>query len=290
MGSVVLSDRYVARLENRVEGIETQLDERREDIVELNERIDILQDFSVEAQTRMLDRALIGREVVAVELPGTDGRLRETLIEAIETADGALATTIRLTDRFALADDGARDELAEILESPATEAEELRRAAAFALGQRAAAATARLESGRSSFGSLRFETLIDDLQAADFVDVTADDDTLVPADAAFMVLGGSPEEPTPGMDVLSVELAAALASRGGAVIVTETSDSVWQLVQAVRDDPDAGAAVTTVEAGESVPGRIGAVLGLELTIDGVTGHYGSGDGATAIVPPPTPDD
>ena len=290
MGSVVLSDRYVARLESRVKGIETQLDERREDIVDLNERLDVLQDFSVEAQTRILDRALLGQEIVAVELPGTDGRLRETMIEAIETADGALMTTVRLTDRFALEDEGARQELAEILGSPATEASELRKAAAFALGQRAAAATERLDSGRSGFGSVRFESLMDDLQAADFVDVTADGDDLVPGDAAFMILGGAPEEATAGIGEFSVELATTLAGRGAAVVVTETSDSSWELVQAVRDDPDAGAAVTTVEAGESVPGRIGAVLGLELTIDGVTGHYGSGDGATAIVPPPTPDD
>lgn len=283
----MLSDRYVARLESRVKGIEAQLDERREDIVDLNDRLDVLQDFSAEAQTRMLDRSLIGREIVAIELPGADGKLRETLIDAIETADGALTTTIRLTERFALEDEGARQDLAAILDSPATDAAELRAAAAFALGQRAAAATQRLDSGRSGFGSLRFETLVDDLEAADLVDVTAEEDALVPSDAAFLILGGAPDDPTVGTGEFSVELASTLASRGAPVVVTETADSVWQLVQAVRDDADAVSTVTTVEAGESVPGQIGVVLGLELAIDGVTGHYGSGDGATAIVPPPT---
>lgn len=290
MGSVVLSDRYVERLENRVKGIEGQLDERREDIVLLNERLDVLQDFSVEAQTRLLDRALIGQEVVAIELPRTDGRLRDTLIDAIEGGDGALASTIRLTERFTLEDEQARSDLASILRSQSSDPELLRSAAASSFGQKAAAAAERLASGRGGFGGSRFEAFIEELQAADFVDVTSDDEPLVPPGAVFMILGGAPDEATEGVVDLATELATALAGRGSAVVVTETSDSVWDLVQAVRDDADAGAAVTTVEAGESVPGRIAVVLGLQRTIDGVTGHYGNGEGATAIVPPPTPED
>lgn len=287
MGSVVLSDRYVARLENRVEGIEGQLDERRQDVVMLNERLDVLQDFSVETQGRLLDRALIGQEVVAIELPGTDGTLRDTLIEAIEEADGSLTATIRLTDRFALEDETARGEMAAILASSATQPGELRRAAALSLG-RAAVAAARSAAGRGGFATLRFETLIQELQIADFIDVTGEE-PLVPPDAAFMLLGGARADPMAGTLDLTVDLATALAVRGAPVIVTEMSDSTWDLVQAVRENPDAGATVTTVDAGDSVPGRIAVVLGLERTIEGVTGHYGRGEGATAIVPPQTPD-
>jgi len=289
MGSVVLSDRYVDRLENRVELIERRSDERREDIVVLTQRLETLQDFSAQAQERLLDGVLLGEDVVIFELPRTDGGLRDAVTEAIEGADGSVASTILLTERFALDDETAGAELAEILQSSSTEPAELRLEAAESLGLRAAAAAAPLEPTRGSSTAQRFALLVDALREADFVDTTGEDESLVPSGTAFLVLGGAAEDPTPGTMALSLDLARALAIRGAAVQVTETTDSSWSLVGSVRDDADVGAAVSTVEAGDSVPGRIAVALGLDLTIDGVTGHYGTADGATAIVPPPTPD-
>ena len=289
IGSVVLSDRYVDRLENRVQSIEGQLDERREDILDLTESLETLQDFSAQAQERLLDGALLGEEVVILELPRTDGSLRDAVTEAIEGADGSVASTIMLTERFALDDETAAGELAEILQSSSEERAELRLEAAEAVGLRAAMAAARLEPERGSPATQRLVALVDALREADFLDVAGEDEELVPAGAAFVVLGGAPEDPTPGTMPLSLDLARALAGRGAAVLVSETSGSSWSLVGRIRDDADAGAVVSTVDAGDSVPGRIAVALGLDLTIDGVTGHYGAGDGATAIVPPPTPD-
>lgn len=289
MGSVVLSDRYVARLENRVKGIEAQLDQRREDIVFLNERLDVLEEFSVQVQPRVLDGALLGEDVVMIALPGTDGALRDALIEAIESADGEVASTLLLTERFALEDADARSELASILQASTIDPAALRSEAARTLGQRAALAAGRTDPTRNA-STARLASFVEALRVAEFLDVTGGEDALVPPGAAFLVLGGAAEQPPEATVPMSLDLATALSARGAPVVITETSNSEWGLVQAVRDDAGAGAAVSTVDAGDSVPGRIAAVLALESTIDGVTGHYGTGDGATAIVPLPTPDD
>ncbi len=285
-----MSDQYVARLENRVKAIEGQLDERREDIVGLSERLDVLQEFSADAEARLLEGVLFGEEIVIVELPRTDGILRDALAEAIETAGGEVVSTILLTERFALEDEAARMDLAAVLTTSSTGASDLRTDAARILGQRAAGAAARVATTRGGFSTQRLASLIAGLQDGDFIDVTTDGETLVPPGAAFVVVGGAVEDPVEGTVPLSLELASALSSRGSGVLVAETTDSVWEFVPSIRDNADAGAAVSTIDSGESIPGRIAAVLGLELAIDGVTGHYGIGEGATAILPPATPDD
>lgn len=289
MGSVVLSDRYVARLENRVKAIEEQSDARRQEIALLNERLDVLQEFSTETEPRLLDGVLLGEEVVIVELPRTDGTLRDALTEAVAGAGGEVVSTLLLTERFALEEEGARTELSTILGTASSEPADLRLQAARALGQRLAGAAARVETTRGGFSTQRLASLTQALHDADFIDVAEDGDALVPSGAAFLVLGGASAESTDGTIPMSLELASSLSTRGRVVVVVEASESVWQLVDSIREDADLGAAVSTVDAGESVPGRVAVVLGLDLASEGITGHYGSGDGATAIVPPATPD-
>lgn len=289
MGSVVLSEKYVQRLENRVTKFEEEVDARREEVSQLNDRLDMFQEFAVEAEPRFIDGALSGEDVVVFATDGTDGVLLEGLAEAVEEAGGTLVSTIALTDRFALTDEADRDQLALIVGAASTKPPDLRAEAGALLGQRAAAvASARFEVGSGAAATQRLMLLLGSLEDAGFVGISSAEQTVIPAGASFLLAGGSPQEPFEGAVEVTKAAASGLSGRDTAAMVVEPSTSVWGLVQAVRDDGGLNAQVSTTDHAETVPGRVAVVLGLEMAIDGLLGHYGIGDDASAVIPPATP--
>ena len=289
MGSVVLSEKYVGRLEKRVTQFEEEVDARRQEVSELNDRIDAFQEFAVESQLRLTDGSLAGEEVVAFQTDATDEAFVEGLNESVEEAGGTLVSTITLTDRFALADQPEVDELALILGSGASAPDDLRTEAGTMLGERVAAVSAaRVDATFGDAAAQRLMFLMRDLEEEGFIGVSTSEETPVPAGASFIVAGGSSEDGFEGGVAVTKALALGLSDRDRAVMVAEPSTSTWDLVAAVRDDGTLNAAVSTADHAETVPGRVAVVLGLELTIDGLLGHYGVADGASAVIPPPTP--
>lgn len=289
MGSVVLSEKYVQRLENRVTQFEEEVDARREEVSELNDRIDAFQEFAVEAESRLVGDALAGEEVVVFEIDGTDDDLLDGLGDAIEEAGGTLVSTITLTDRFALADQPERDQIALIIGSTAGEAPELRAEAGLLLGERTSAvAASRVDAGFGDAAAQRLMLLMRSLDDEGFIGVSSSETTAVPSGASFIVAGGSTEKIFDGALELTKSLALGLSDRQRAVMVVEPSASTWELVQEVRADGSLGASVSTADHAETVPGRVAVILGLEMTIEGLLGHYGVDDGASGVIPPPTP--
>lgn len=288
MGSVVLSEKYVERLERRVEDLAESLDASRQEVGLLEQRVDGLQDFAREAEPLLVEDALAGEEVVAFVMDGTSPALMDGIGDSIDDAGGSLISTITLTGRFDLQDQPERDQLASILGSSSATAAGLREEAGMLLGDRAAAAAAATVGTGSEAGpARRLMVLLDELQEEGFIGVSSGEEVPVPSGASFVVAGGGPDEPAEGTVSLGVNLATALSGRGRAVLVATTSQSTWDLVAAVRDDP-AGVSIATVDHAETVPGRIAAVLGLDMAIDGIVDHYGTGAGATTILPPPSP--
>ncbi len=289
MGSVVLSEKYVARLEARVERFEEEVEGRRQEISLLNDRVDAFQEFALESQPRLVEGALAGREVVVFELDGTDEQLTDGLAETIETAGGTVVSTITLTDRFTLEDQPERDQLALLLGSASDQATELRAELGSQLGTRAAAAAAAaVDAERGGLAAQRLRELLDELREAEFVGVSSLQDVAVPSGASFVIAGGSEEAPREGAVPLGLSLAGGLTELEAPVVVAEPTASAWGLAAAVREEGTLGAAVSTADHADTVPGRVATVLALDLTIDGVMGHYGTRDGAASVVPPPTP--
>ena len=100
MGSVVLSEKYVQRLERRVEDLAGSLDASREEVSVLEGRVDGLQEFARESEPLLVGDALAGEEIVAFVLDGTDPVLMDGLSDSIEGAGGTLVATISTTERF----------------------------------------------------------------------------------------------------------------------------------------------------------------------------------------------
>jgi hypothetical protein len=68
-------------------------------------------------------------------------------------------------------------------------------------------------------------------------------------------------------------------------VLAGPTDEPGDTVQAVRDDEDIAAEVTTVSGIDRLVGRINVPLALAARLDDVVGQYGFEDDATAVVPP-----
>jgi Copper transport outer membrane protein, MctB len=293
MGSVVLDEQLVERLEGRVRGFADSNDELRRRVSELDDRVDAFQAFTTEAEGRLLGGALTNQRVVVVEFEGTDGSVTDGLREAVEMAGGRVVTTITLTDRLALNGPAERDQLALILRSSAGTTRGLRIELAEELGVRMAAAslTGAAESSGSVVATRRLEDLLEVLREEDYVAVDNDTGESVPPDSIVAVVAGSSEEAPFSVRDVSLTLSESLADRGLGVTVGEPSTSEWGVVASVRDDAEASNEVSTVDQAETVVGRIAIALALSEANDGITGHYGLSDGADSVIPTtpePTP--
>jgi hypothetical protein len=89
-------------------------------------------------------------------------------------------------------------------------------------------------------------------------------------------------EPTP--DVWTAVTRAAQEVSGAAVLAGPT-DEPGDTVQAVRDDEEIAAEVTTVSGIDRLVGRINVPLAVAARLDGTVGQYGFEDDATGVLPP-----
>lgn len=95
---------------------------------------------------------------------------------------------------------------------------------------------------------------------------------------------GATEESEPTPDVWTAVTRAAQEVSGAAVLAGPT-DEPGDTVQAVRDDEEIAAEVTTVSGIDRLVGRINVPLAVAARLDGAVGQYGFEDDATGVLPP-----
>jgi hypothetical protein len=292
MGSVVLDDRFVEHLNQQVRGFAERNDELQEQIDSLDARLDASQAFALQSAPWLLQDALQGRNVVLVQIEGIDGEIVSELRSSIESAGGAVPTTITLTEKLALEGQPERDQLALAIDSSAATAREIRGEAASLLGDRlsAAAVEPTTPNRPQSVAQHRLGTLLEQLQDAEFVAVDGTADlSVIPSGSLFLVVGGTPDVAGYDAASMTVSLVSSMSERGAAVLAAEPLDSRWELVQAIRDDGEASTRVSTVDQAGAIEGQIAVALGLREQFEGRTDHYGVADNATKVIPEPSPE-
>ena len=290
-GSGFLGGPLLARLNREVKGLHADNNRLQAEIGKLDDQIDQGDAFASAVAPTLTRGKLAGEEIVVVRLARTDDRVVEGTREALLDAGAQLITEVTLTDKFALENAPARDELALIVGSVIGEDAELIEEAASLIGERAASAASdasRTDSPSGGVAQQRFESLMGDLEEAGFLshDTTEAGPSISPG-SAFVVMGGSVDRPPFPPGPLVTALSEGLASRNAPTIVVEGSQSRWGLVLSIRDDIEARTGVATVDNAETVPGRVAAVLGLDRAIAGEVGHFGVLAGRTSLIPNPS---
>jgi Copper transport outer membrane protein, MctB len=287
MGSAVLGGPILQGLENRAEGVLERNDALREQIADLEQEQAELQEFADTVEAGLINGELTGQEVVLIEAEGTDGQLIDSIDNLVEEADGRLSTRIMLNDKFALPEGADAQELADALDLPRSAPDDLRAAAGIQIGTRlGASATERATDPKGGFARVDALDMLESLEDTGFISVDrAEEQPIIPSDAFFIVAAGAVGEAPYDVDELVVPMVGRLDVRGTQAVVTEPSDSTWGVVAAVRDDPAVSDQVSTVDHGETVPGRVS--IAISLPGERLVGHWGTDDGAEAIVPAPS---
>jgi hypothetical protein len=106
-----------------------------------------------------------------------------------------------------------------------------------------------------------------------------------PAGQAQETADGTTEEAAPATDIWT-SVARAAQDVSGAAVLAGPTDNPGDAVQAVRDDEEIAAEVTTVSGIDRLVGRINVPLAVAARLSGAVGQYGLEDDATAVLPPP----
>lgn len=288
LGTGLFGDRFLKNLEGQVESLAERTREKQAFILEQKREIAQLREVEQALEAHVVGDRLIGREFVLLQFDGTDAALADGMREELESAGGEIVSTITFTDRLALADDIAFDQLALTMRSSAATPDELLEESAQELGSELAAAAAPAgEVPRQRSASETLEAVLADLEETGFVATEGAEEPVV-AGSDFLILAGGDEAPGADVRGFTLALGNALTERGARVIAAETVESAWDVVAAIRDDATVRDAVTTVDHADTLTGRMAVVLALDGTVDGPAGHYGTDDGATELIPQPPP--
>jgi hypothetical protein len=288
-GSGFLGGPILEQLQDDVDNFKQEARDLQAVISEQDLKLDQSEDFARAAESLLVAGQLDGEQVVLFQFEGTEGRLADEVRDALTSAGAQIVSQITFSEKLALASAPARDELSLITGALSGDTDVLLEEAASVLGQRAAAAAEEAgpaDAPNTSAGQ-RFESLLAELEASEFVasDLSSEGQA-VPADALFVVVGGSTSRPPLQVAHFVPAFAAALTERGAPAIFVESSTSAWELVAAVRTDIGSRARAATVDNAESPIGRISVVLGLARASAGSVGHFGTQQGRTAIIPDP----
>ncbi|MEV0894791.1 copper transporter [Promicromonospora sp. MEB111] len=245
--------------------------------------------------TRLVSGSLEGERVAVVQLGEVSQEVHDGVLNQLDTAGASVVAKTELTEAWTdPAEESTRETVAEGLRVnlgsavPETDDPNALLGAALAL------------SLTGSDGGADRSSQATDLEAQleRFGFAEPGDEQTEAAQALVLLVGpagqpqetadGTTEEAEPTPDVWTAVTLAAQEVTGAAILAGPTDDP-GDAVQAVRDDEDIAAVVTTVSGVDRLVGRINVPLAVAARLDGVVGQYGLEDDATAVLPPAADD-
>ena len=291
LGAGFVGDPLARDLENRIETVNNEVREQREQIDLLRAQNEALTAWAQSAEPWAIDGRLNGKDVVLFTLEGADGGVVDGSIGALEGAGANVVTQITLGSKFALESGPEADQLATIVESVERQPSDVLMDAAGALGEGAASLAREgdgpTESGEGS-AQVTYSELLRLLEEEDFISVerNSDEGEVVPSESSFVIAGGNATTRPFDVTAFIRRLSAELTTGATDVVVTESSSSQWDLVAAVREDDEINETVSTVDTGESALGHVALVLVLNEPPADPPGHFGTDDGTRPLPDPP----
>jgi hypothetical protein len=287
---VVVGSTYVDRaiatsLRNRIDTVERRLDATRDEIAGLEEELGRAEDYATTSADFAVTDRLTDVPVVVFALRGVDSEsVAETALLA--RRGGAIVPgVVWLEPKWQLESDEDRDALATILGGSTGSEEELQQAAWEA-------AVAELVGGDQP-GVPGNGSVLDALVEQGFLTVEPLDDgdpvlsDVAGADPRLLVVTGGDADPA--LNPLLPRVVGAGVDQEVPTVAAEvyvgsdTEPARGELLTTGLSET-ARSAIALVDHADLVQGRVAAVLALDALDDGVTGHFGYGSGADAVVP------
>jgi hypothetical protein len=306
MGTTVLDRALVDRLEDQQQLLRDDIAEARETNATLTAEVEQQQDAVAQLAERMVPGALADVPVVLVGVRGAEPEGLDELRSELEVAGADGRGELWLTERFTLP--AAEDALAladAVDEDPELAPSELRAAAIADLAAelRTGVAEEGADTDEATGEGLREDGepeaaedgVIDALVAEGFLELEAPADTAavaaLPRGTVAVVVAGD-ADPALGARLVA-ELGGGDAGAPLAVVVAEQRTDAADggttpasVVARVREDDAVAGTVATVDNLGADVGRLAVVLAAADASEGVVGDFGTGPGATRLLPPP----
>jgi hypothetical protein len=252
-----------------------QLDQRTADLDKAGE-------FATESAPVLLANKLSGKKVLVLSLQGNDKDVDKTvdgLSTFLQVAGATVTGQVKLTEKFVAPT--SKDQLLDTADASAPPS-----VSGVLPNQNdgvdtSAALLATLLVGRSNSVAVDgTRAVLRAYESQGFI--SYDGDFTAPAEAVVLVAGA----PTTGKDAKDRAAAAMTVINrfelAGSLVVGGLS--TVGMVSAVRSDSALGKQVSTVDNTVTAFGQVAVVLALSDRMAGKAGHYGTGDGATSMLP------
>lgn len=273
VGSSFIAEGTVKFLEATQRRLEDTNDNLKNDNGDLEDRVDALSGFAEAGRDSLVKSVLQNRPVLVVRFDGTPDEVIQEVVLTLQKAGARIDGIYRFSDNLDGSSDSRRRQIALALESSATDP-----ALHTTLVDRLAATLSGQTPGmlqRLLTAGLAEQESVEGVEARPPAEVAS-------AGTAIVLVNGEPD----GEDGLETQFSLPLIralSLTTVVAVGEVGSDVMEVAGPLREDPELK--VVTVDGVNSPVGQAALVLGVQGALNGRFGHYGSGKGASSLLPP-----
>ena len=285
VGSSVVDRVIVNRLDNEIRSVRRESSQANTQLGLATDKLSKGDDFLHKLAPYAVSQRLTGVPVVIVAERGVDPAVVKSTIATVRSAGADVPGVLWLTDSWRLDAPKDLDALQSAVKVSGNNAGS--RTAALKLLAR------RVAEPQST--AARTTDVIDSLRSAGFVDITDGDRTAVaafPKRAARVLYVTGTDGHLRGTDTTNTWVQALTSANVPTVVAEVYDDHRGELpvpqrgesVAPIRGDAALAKAVSTLDDLETTQGQITSVLALEQIVGAPAGHYGYGQGASAVMP------
>ncbi|MGH2812478.1 MAG: copper transporter [Actinomycetota bacterium] len=273
-GSTVISEGTVAQLERNQRQLDETNEDLRRDFNGLERRAAGQDEFAAGILARLVRGTLTNRRIVLAGFDSTPAETLEALSGTLLGAGAQVEAVVVLNSDLDLSSEERREAIATALQTSTRNPVTLQRALAEGLAQALAGGRAELLTRMTEQGLAEVRTA----QGAQSPPLQAQAD----GGASVVMVGPAGETEEETARVLILPMAASLSEAQVVSAVCETGSEELGVLTTLRED--AGSQVVTVDGVDTPMGQAAVALGLQSAFAGRFGHYGLGEGASAVVP------
>lgn len=277
MGTTVVDRGVAAGLRARFQGANARASKLEADKLSLQRELSLWEGFGRSLVPSLVRGRLAGRTATLLVQDGADGGVIDDVRDGLAAAGAVVQGRVRLSDKWALDQEPAREQLALVTGLAIGDGARLLRESAGLLGLRLGAPSDPHADG----------DLLAELSRTGFLAVEdVPDGRPFPSRGALLVVvpAGDGRVKTPEQGFL-LPLLRALAE-DHLLAVAERTDAKHFVSDAVRGDRALSRAVVTVDHADTMPGALALVYALaDLGAGRPAVHYGIRGGAAGVVPP-----
>ena len=290
MGSTVIDQAIVDRLEERVNSVDARADRTANENRALRGQLDLMNSFAGEARDQLVQGHLRGVPVLVITVQGVDRKPVEALTTALTASQALSAGTLQLTNKLRLESEGDIRALATTLNVNPSSADVLRTQLVTRLGAvlDGASSDSALIPALAASGFLGYEP-----PASTSVSTANLGLTSFPISGLRIVLASGAGAEVAD-DRLARPLVQAMTPTGtrSRVVAAESGQDTpggrAVFVGPIRTEGSLSPRISTVDNMETPIGQAAVILALEDLAEPLTGHYGVGPGAERLLPPVEP--